>query len=92
MEQLYQTKITLQLLENPCSTACVNAVDLEAKPSWEVASWLIENRDDLTEEMFQENTDNLPGNPQRIISNKRLLELGVNLIYPTFRQGMVSAY
>ena len=32
--------------------------------------------------------ENLPGNPQRVISNQRLLELGVTLQYPTFRQGM----
>jgi hypothetical protein len=50
---------------------------------------LIENRDDLTQEMFPEDTDHLPGTPQRIISNHRLLELAVTLRYPTFRQGMV---
>ena len=84
-------RITLHLLENPFCTACVNAVDLEAKPSWEVAHWLIKNRDDLTEEMFEENTDYLPGSPQRIISNKNLLELDIPLRYPTFRQGMMSS-
>ena len=84
-------RITLHLLENPFCTACVNVVDLEAKPSWEVAHWLIENRDDLTEEMFEENTDYLPGSPQRIISNKNLLELDIPLRYPTFRQGMMSS-
>ena len=85
-------QIILHLLDNPDAPNCVNAVDLEAKPSWEVANWLIENREDLTQEMFQDNTDNLSGSPQRIISNQRLLELGVNLRYPTFRQGMLSAY
>ena len=85
-------QIILHLLDNPDASNCVNAVDLEAKPSWEVANWLIENREDLTQEMFQDNTDNLSGSPQRIISNQRLLELGVNLRYPTFRQGMLSAY
>ena len=85
-------QIILHLLDNPDASNCVNAVDLEAKPSWEVANWLIENRENLTQEMFQENTDNLSGSPQRIISNQRLLELGVNLCYPTFRQGMLSAY
>ena len=84
-------RITLHLLENPFCTACVNAVDLEAKPSWEVARWLIENRVDLTKEMFQENTNELSGSPQRIISNKRLLELDITLRYPTFRQGMMSS-
>ena len=83
--------ITLHLHENPRSAACVNAVDLEAKPSWEVARWLIENRDDLTEDMLEENTCNLPGSPQRIISNKHLLELDIPLRYPTFRQGMMSS-
>ncbi len=85
-------QIILHLLDNSDAPNCVNAVDLEAKPSWEVANWLIENREDLTQEMFQDNTDNLSGSPQRIISNQRLLELGVNLRYPTFRQGMLSAY
>ncbi len=85
-------QIILHLLDNPDASNCVNAVDLEAKPSWEVANWLIENRENLTQEMFQENTDNLSGSPQRIISNQRMLELGVNLRYPTFKQGMLSAY
>ena len=82
-------RIIIHLLENPESSNCINAVDHEAKPSWEVASWLIENRDDLTQEMFPENTADLSGTPQRIISNQRLLELGITLRYPTFRQGMV---
>lgn len=81
-------QVILYLLDNPDATTCVNAVDLQAKPSWEVANWLIENREDLTQEMFQENTDNLSGFPQRIISNQRLLELGIILRYPTFREGM----
>jgi hypothetical protein len=85
-------QIILHLLDNPDAPNCVNAVDLEAKPSWEVANWLIENHEDLTQEMFQDNTDNLSGSPQRIISNQRMLELGVNLRYPTFKQGMLSAY
>ena len=83
-------RITLHLLENPFCTACLNAVDFEAKPSWEVAHWLIENRVDLTKEMFQENTNELSGSPQRVISNKNLLELDIPLRYPTFRQGMMS--
>jgi hypothetical protein len=82
-------RIVLHLVKHPQSTTCVNAVDHEAKPSWQVARWLIENRDDLTQEMFPEDTDHLPGTPQRIISNQRLLELSVTLRYPTFRQGMV---
>ena len=84
-------RIILNLVENPDSASCVNAVDHEAKPSWEVAHWLIENRDDLTQEMFPEAmgvSSSLPGTPQRVISNQRLLELGVTLRYPTFRQGM----
>ena len=81
-------RIILHLLKNQDSAACVNAVDHEAKPSWEVAKWLIGNRNDLTQEMFPENTDDLPGTPQRIISNQRLLELGITLSYPTFREGM----
>ena len=81
-------RIVMHLVKHPESTTCVNAVDHEAKPSWQVARWLIENRDDLTQEMFPEDTNPLLGAPQRIISNQRLLELAVTLQYPTFRQGM----
>jgi len=81
-------RIICHLVDNPDAPNCVNAVDLEAKPSWEVAKWLIENRNDLTEEMLPDADDCLPGTPQRIISNQRLLELGLTLSYPTFREGM----
>ena len=81
-------QIILHLLENLDSPICVNAVDLEAKPSWQVANWLIENRNDLTEEILPDAADCLPGTPQRIISNQRLLELGITLCHPTFREGM----
>ena len=81
-------RIICHLVDNPDAPNCVNAVDLEAKPSWEVAKWLIENRNDLTEEMLPDAADCLPGTPQRIISNQRLLELGITLCYPTFREGM----
>ena len=80
--------IICHLVDNQDASSCVNAVDLEARPSWEVASWLVENRDDLTEKMLPDASDCLPGTPQRIISNKRLLELGITLRYPTFREGM----
>ena len=82
-------QIILHLVKYPESSTCINAVDHEAKPSYQVARWLIENRDDLTPEMFSENTDNLPGTRHRIISNQCLLELALTLRYPTFRQGMV---
>ena len=82
-------QIVLHLVNHPQSTSCVNAVDYEAKPSWQVARWLIENRDDLNQEIFPVNTDHLPGTPQRIISNQLLLELDITLRYYTFRQGMV---
>ena len=81
-------RIICHLVDNPDAPNCVNAVDLEAKPSWEVAKWLIQNRDDLTEEMLPDAADCLTGTPQRIISNQRLLELGITLSYPTFREGM----
>ena len=81
-------RIICHLVDNPDAPNCVNAVDLEAKPSWEVARWLVENRDDLSEEMLPYAADCLPGTPQRIISNQRLLELGITLRYPTFREGM----
>jgi len=80
--------IVFHLLNNPESPRCVNAVDFDPKPSWEVAKWLIENRNDLTEEMLPDAADRLPGTPQRIISNQRLLEHGITLCHPTFREGM----
>ena len=84
-------RIILHLVEHPDTDKCINAVDLEAKPSWEVARWLIENRNDLTQEIFPESAEfssSLPGTPQRVISNQRLRKLGITLRYPTFRQGM----
>ena len=80
--------IVFHLLNNPESARCVNAVDFDPKPSWEVAKWLIENRNDLTEEMLPDAADCLPGTPQRFISNQRLLKLGITLNYPTFRESM----
>jgi len=80
--------IVFHLLKNPESARYVNAVDFDPKPSWKVAHWLIQNREDLTEEMLPDAADCLPGTPQRIISNQRLLELGITLCYPTFREGM----
>jgi hypothetical protein len=81
-------RIICHLVDNSDAPNCVNAVDLEAKPSWEVAKWLVENRNDLTGEMLPDAADYLPGTPQRIISNQCLLELGITLCYPTFREGM----
>jgi len=81
-------RIICHLVDNTDAPNCVNAVDLEARPSWEVASWLVENRDDLTKEMLPDASDCLPGTPQRFISNQRLLELDITLSYPTFREGM----
>jgi len=81
-------RIICHLVDNPDAPRCVNAVDLESKPSWEVARWLVENRDDLTEGMLPDAADCFPGTPQRIISNQRLLELGITLCHPTFREGM----
>jgi len=81
-------RIICHLVDNPDAPYCVNAVDLEAKPSWEVTKWLVENRNDLTGDMLPDATDCLPGTPQRIISNQCLLELGITLCYPTFREGM----
>ncbi len=86
-------RIICHLVDNPDAPNCVNAVDLEAKPSWEVARWLIENREDLTEDMFPDPaviSSSLPETPQRKISNQRLLDLGITLRYPTSREGMVG--
>ena len=83
--------IVFHLLINPESARCVNAVDFDPKPSWKVAHWLIQNRKDLSEDMLQDIPDyssSVPGNSERLISNKCLIELGITLNFPTFREGM----
>ena len=85
--------IVFHLLKYPESVRCLNAVDFDPKPSWKVAHWLVQNREDLTEDMLQEIPDSLasvPGNTQRIISNQCLIKLGKTLNFPTFREGMGS--
>ena len=85
--------IVFHLLKNPESASCVNAVDFDPKPSWKVAHWLIENREDLSEDMLQDIPDtsaSVPGNTQRFISNQCLIELGITLNFPTFREGMMK--
>ena len=85
--------IVFHLLNNPESARCVNAVDFDPKPSWKVAHWLVKNREDLSEDMLQDIPDSsasVPGNTQRLISNQCLIELGITLSYPTFREGMGS--
>jgi len=83
--------IVLHLLENPESAQCVNAVDFDPKPSWKVANWLVQNREDLSEDMLQDIPDSsvsVPGNTERLISNQCLIEIGITLNYPTFREGL----
>ena len=83
--------IVFHLLKNPETAQCVNAVDFDPKPSWKVAHWLIQNREDLSDDMLQDIPDSsasVPGNSERLISNQCLIELGINLNYPTFREGM----
>lgn len=83
--------IVFHLLKNPEAAQCVNAVDFDPKPSWKVAHWLVQNREDLSEDMLQDIPDSsasVPGNTQRLISNQCLIELGITLSYPTFREGM----
>ena len=85
--------IVFHLLKNPESASCVNAVDFDPKPSWRVAHWLVQNREDLSEDMLQDIPDSsasVPGNAERLISNQCLIELGITLSYPTFREGMVK--
>ena len=87
--------IVFHLLKNPKSARCVNAVDFDPKPSWRVARWLVQNREDLSEDMLQDIPDSsasVPGNAQRLISNQSLIELGITLNYPTFREGMVKRH
>ena len=84
-------QIIIYLAKNPDSASCVNAVDLEAKPSCEVAEWLVENRDDLSQDMLS--TSNVLStekndSSERFISNQLLQNLGITLKYPTFREGM----
>ena len=83
--------IVFHLLKNPQSPQCINAVDFDPKPSWKVAHWLVQNREDLSDEMLQDipdSTASVQGNAERLISNKRLTNLGINLKFPTFREGM----
>ena len=85
--------IVFHLLKNPESAACINAVDFDPKPSWKVAHWLVQNREDLSEDMLQDipdSSESIPGNSERLISNQCLIELGITLCYPTFREGMVN--
>ena len=85
--------IVFHLLKNPESASCINAVDFDPKPSWKVAHWLIQNREDLSEDMLQDiqySSASVPGNSERLISNQCLIELGITLSYPTFREGMVN--
>tara|TARA_B100000749_G_C18272817_1_gene401079 strand:- start:346 stop:549 length:204 start_codon:yes stop_codon:yes gene_type:complete len=56
-----------------------------------VAHWLVQNLEDLSEDMLQDIPDSsasIPGKAQRLISNQCLIELGITLSYPTFREGM----
>jgi len=88
-------RIVFHLLKNPESTRCINAVDFDPKPSWKVAQWLVQNRRDLSENMLQDIPDYssfVPGNSERFISNQCLIELGITLKYPTFREGMVKSH
>jgi len=85
--------IVFHLLKNPESASCINAVDFDPKPSWKVAHWLIQNREDLSADMLQDipdSSESIPGNSERLISNQCLIELGITLCYPTFREGMVN--
>jgi len=43
---------------------------------------------ELLTPLKNESSSCLPRTPQRIISNQRLLELGITLSHPTFREGM----
>ena len=85
------TRIIRHLIEHPDSANCVNAVDLEAKPSWEVAQWLVENRDGFSQQMLSA-LDDSPSlgqvSAERFISNQCMLDLGITLNFPTFREGM----
>ena len=85
--------IVFHLLKNPESPRCINAVDFDPKPSWKVANLLVHNLEDLSEYMLQDIPDSsasVPGNLERLISNQCLIELGITLNYPTFREGMVN--
>ena len=85
------TRIIRHLVEHPESAHCVNVVDLEAKPSWEVAQWLVENRDGFSPQMLSA-LDDSPSlgqaSAERFISNQCMLDLGITLNFPTFREGM----
>ena len=85
------TRIIRHLVEHPESARCINVVDLEAKPSLEVAQWLVENRDGFSPQMLSA-LDDSPSlgqaSAERLISNQCMLDLGITLNFPTFREGM----
>ena len=85
------TLIIRHLVEHPESAHCINVVDLEAKPSWEVAQWLVENRDGFSQQMLSA-LDDSPSlgqaSAERFISNQCMLDLGITLSFPTIREGM----
>jgi nucleoside-diphosphate-sugar epimerase len=83
--------IVAWLVQHPEGPGCVNAVDQEARSSWEVAEWLVQHHPELNPEMLPEQSKSvLPENaPERRIDNQRLLrEMDYKLRFPTFREGM----
>ena len=84
-------QIVIYLSKNPKSASCLNVVDNEAKPSFEVAQWLVENHEDFSQKMLSTSNVLTPKKidyPKRFISNQLLKKLGLTLKYPTFRDGM----
>ena len=85
------TQIIIFIVKNPESVSCINAVDYEAKPSFEVAQWIVDNCEGFSQKMLSVSKELSPIKkelPERFISNKLLIEMGIILRYPTFREGM----
>ena len=85
------SQIIIFIVKNPESASCINAVDFEAKPSFEVAQWIVENCSGFSKKMLSISKDLSPRKKElteRFISNKLLIEMGIKLRYPTFREGI----
>ena len=83
--------IVAWLVQHPEGPDCINAVDQEARSSWDVAEWLVQHHPELNPEMLPDRPENESAGrvPERRIDNQRLLrEVGYQLRFPTFREGI----
>ena len=82
-----------RLVECPDGPACVNAVDLDPRPTWEVANWLLEQHPDLQRSQTRLSPQagvDAHASERRIDNHRLLHELNYQLRYPSFREGMLE--